>query len=99
MHQVNIGKLFIIIFFFIQQRPARHTSTLSEANYKAYSISHNFFAYIFCGKTNKNTLSKLSAQKMVNALSSSVASWRGKKDIQQNPKNFKTFAFVRFQFP
>ena len=33
---------------------------------------------------------------MVNTPSSSVASWRSKKDIHQNPKACATFAFVRF---
>ena len=57
-----------------------------------------FFAYIFCGKTNKNTLSKLPAQKMINTLPSSVSRWRSKKDIQENPKACETFVFVRLQF-
>ena len=59
----------------------------------------DFFADLFRGKTSKNTLSKFPAQKMINALPSSVASWRSKKDIQENPKACETFAFVRFQFP
>ena len=36
---------------------------------------------------------------MVNTLPSSVARWRSKKDIQENPKACETFAFVQFQFP
>ena len=36
---------------------------------------------------------------MVNTLPSSVARWRSKKDIQENPKACEAFAFVRFQFP
>ena len=36
---------------------------------------------------------------MINTLPSSVARWRSKKDIQENPKDCETFAFVRFQFP
>ena len=58
----------------------------------------DFFANIFC-KTNKNTLSQLPAQKMVNTLPSSVASWRSKKYIQENPEACETFGFVLFQFP
>ena len=53
----------------------------------------------FLGKTSKNTLSKFSAEKMINTLPSSVASWRSKKDIQENPKACETFAFVQSQFP
>ena len=56
----------------------------------------DFFAYIFCGKTNKNILSKLSAQKIVNTLSSLVVSWRGKKDIQRNPKACETLCVFNF---
>ena len=95
--------MFVIIFSFTQQHSfsTLDTSTLLEANYKTYSITHeiDFFAYIFCGKIIKNTFSKLPAQKMVNTLPSSVARWRSKKDIQENPKACETFAFVRFQFP
>ena len=75
MHQINIGKLFAI--------STLHTNTLSVSDYTAQPITHktDFFTYILCGKTNKNTLSKLSAQKMIHTLSSSVDSWRGKKYI------------------
>ena len=100
IHQINTGKSFVIIFPFTQQYlfSTLHTNTFSVANYKAKPITYktDFFAYIFCGKTNKKTLSNFSAHKIVNTLSSSVASCevggegggeeRGKKDIQQNPK-------------
>ena len=36
---------------------------------------------------------------MINTLSSSVASWRGEKDIRQNSKACEILVYFRFQFP